>query len=94
MAALPADVLVAVEGVSVLVRSSRDENGLARAIIAWPGNGGGWVHGAESTPAAVRQAFPELDDKQVERAVRALVGIVAVRTKEAMPERRNWVHDY
>lgn len=94
MAALPADVLAAVEGVSVLVRSSRDEIGLPRAIITWPSNGGGWVHGVESTPAAVRHAFPDLDDKQVERAARALAGIVEARTKSAMPNRRNWVHDY
>ena len=89
-AALPADLLAALEGVTVHVRAEAEQ-----VIIHFPG-GRGWHHGREADATALRRLYPELNDAQVDRACRALAGIVAahMRAMNGPWRRQSWVHDY
>ena len=97
-AALPVDVLAAVEGAHVFVRSSRDENGGAYVLVRMPGLGS-WTHSAEETRERLASGFPELSEGQLERAYRFLANRIARHVRSdvngGVPARRlPWVRNW
>lgn len=100
--ALPADVLAALEAANVIPRvgahaadTEIDAGGETRAIIMLPGRRG-FLFDGETGARALRNAFPELSDAQVERGVRFLSArlIIAAQEKAAWlnaePESPKW----
>ncbi|WP_288449752.1 hypothetical protein [uncultured Pseudomonas sp.] len=97
-AALPVDVLAAVEAAHVFVRSSRDENGGAYVLVRMPGLGS-WTHNAEETRQRLAAGFPELSEGQLERAYRFLANRIAKHVRsdingEAPARRKSWIHNW
>ena len=94
---LPADVQIALESVSILVRPSNDDEGAPRIFVNWMGTGS-FLYADDKPAQAVAKAFPELNDAQIKRACRALAGLVKKYMAEPSPHneqpRRNWVMEW
>jgi hypothetical protein len=65
--ALPTDLAVCLETVTVVERSS-DDNG-PRVIVQLDGCGG-WIHSADETRKQLLRRWPALNDAQLRRALR------------------------
>ncbi|MBY8670652.1 hypothetical protein [Escherichia coli] len=92
-AALPGEILAAIEGVAMYVRHG-DEN--TPRIVVQPVGWSGFLYSDEAAEKWIRRAYPELTQYQIERAVNYLASLVRTHHRESRPERKrsNWMNSW
>ncbi|SFI96317.1 hypothetical protein [Nitrosomonas sp. Nm34] len=85
---LPASLEAAIDGMSVVHRTSSEED--ERVLLAFAGEfTASWYHEPEVTRDRIAKAWPGLTDAQLTRACRAVNGLIRARCREAAPARRH-----
>lgn len=88
---LPRDVLNALQGMTVSVRSVDPDEGV-RAVVLLPGCG---FSSADKATATFARLWPALTPTQLARCTRAVKSAVAAQAKaQGHGRRRNWVMDH
>jgi hypothetical protein len=85
--ALPTDLALCLESVTVVERSA-DDNG-PRVIVQLDGCGG-WLHSHDETRSQLLRRWPALTAGQLQRALRHIGAKVRQATTPAPAARRNW----
>lgn len=88
--ALPADLAVCLETVTVVQRSATEDG--PRAIVQI--DSGGWIHSHEETRAQLLRRWPALTEKQLRRALRHIDARVHQSAAPLPQQRRSWVMDW
>jgi hypothetical protein len=89
-AALPADLAVCLESVSVILRSAGEHG--PRAVVQI--DSCGWIHGVDETRKQLLRRWPALNEAQLTRALRHIGARVRQAAAPAQVKRRSWVMDW
>lgn len=90
---LPAELVAAIERMTVLRRTPGDDGG-TRLAIKIPGVGSLYLGESADLRARILRAYPDLSDACARRAVALIEAEVARRNREDFrqrPERKSWV---
>lgn len=92
-AALPGEILAAIEGVAMYVRHG-DEN--TPRIVVQPVGWSGFIYSDDAAEKWIRKAYPELKQYQIERTVNYLASLVRSHYREQRPKqkRESWMNRY
>lgn len=99
---LPADVLAAIEGASIIHRHSVDDDGTPRIFVQWAHRGmQSFLYTDETAAESLAKLYPELNDRQIVRACFAMAGVVKASLRgpaqfegQVVREKKNWVTNW